>query len=83
MGQSCLRARGAADDIVTIDRTEYIAAALGRALTWVEDHPPADGPTLGDTPRARKMVCKNGHVDPERYANGQCKACDRERRQRP
>lgn len=65
------------------DRADYITAAVQRALTWVEDHPPANGPTLGETPRARKAVCKNGHENPERYANGQCKACDRERRQKP
>lgn len=69
--------------MTSIDRAEYIAAALDRALNWCADHPPADGPTLGETPRARKAVCKNGHENPDRYANRQCKACDRERRQRP
>lgn len=68
-----------------LPRAEYCRAALARALTWADDHP-SDLPLLGTpedaglpTRTSRKDRCKRGHEHPERYADGRCIPCRRER----
>lgn len=56
-----------------ISRSEYIAAALQRALTWGDDHAYA-GPELQEAPAE---TCSSGHADWGERSDGQryCRTC--------
>ena len=60
-----------------ISRNEHIAAALHRALQWVEDHPPANGPTLGEAEDAG--LCRLDHPLKVQGGRRRCVTCSNAR----
>lgn len=67
-----------------ISRPELIAAALHRALTWVEDHPYAGPELVEPKPSRQRDTCQRGHVGGivERNGHRFCGECERLRKRR-
>ena len=66
-----------AEGVPVISRADFIQAAMARALQWVEDHAPADGPMLGE---AEDMgLCRLGHPLKMQGDRQRCLVCANER----